>query len=282
MGVLFVLATAPVIACAQARAAAAVIPALIQIDSPRASADSSTTDSLNRNRIDEVTADIGVAPHFRSERDSLEWYSARSAAERSSGFRLVISLFDRRLWVVRGADTLRTAVIAVGMDSTLVWQETEWDFRTPRGRHTIRRKQRNPIWVPPDWHYVEAATNLGLELRQIERGRPVLLDHGRRIEVRGERISLVESDGAVVPFAREDEIIVDDVLYIPPFGTINRQIEGELGRFRLDLGGGYLLHGTPHYLSIGEAATHGCIRLDDDDIQWLYSNVPTGTRVYIY
>ena len=30
------------------------------------------------------------------------------------------------------------------------------------------------------------------------------------------------------------------------------------------------------------AAPHGCIRLRDEDIEWLYENVPVGTKVYIY
>jgi lipoprotein-anchoring transpeptidase ErfK/SrfK len=28
--------------------------------------------------------------------------------------------------------------------------------------------------------------------------------------------------------------------------------------------------------------THGCIRLYDEDIEWLYERVPVGTAVYIY
>lgn len=43
-----------------------------------------------------------------------------------------------------------------------------------------------------------------------------------------------------------------------------------------------MLHGTPHKASIGQAATHGCIRLDDDAITYLYRNVPVGTPVYIF
>ena len=43
-----------------------------------------------------------------------------------------------------------------------------------------------------------------------------------------------------------------------------------------------MLHGTPDQNSIGLAATHGCVRLRDEDIEWLYENVPVGTKVYIY
>ena len=50
----------------------------------------------------------------------------------------------------------------------------------------------------------------------------------------------------------------------------------------LDTGNGFLLHGTPHKTTIGTAATHGCIRLRDDDIEWLYDMLPVGTKIYIY
>ena len=30
------------------------------------------------------------------------------------------------------------------------------------------------------------------------------------------------------------------------------------------------------------AVTHGCMRLSDPDIEWLYRHVPVGTHVYIY
>jgi lipoprotein-anchoring transpeptidase ErfK/SrfK len=52
--------------------------------------------------------------------------------------------------------------------------------------------------------------------------------------------------------------------------------------YQLDLGEGYLLHGTPHEESIGYATTHGCVRLRGHDIEWLFANVPVGTPVYLY
>ena len=52
--------------------------------------------------------------------------------------------------------------------------------------------------------------------------------------------------------------------------------------YRLKLGDGYQLHGTPNKASIGTSATHGCVRMHDEDIEWLYNNVPIGTKVYLY
>ena len=99
----------------------------------------------------------------------------------------------------------------------------------------------------------------------------------QRIETMGMRDKIFD---VIVP--TEEEIVFDGTLFIPPVGTVNRRIEGELGRHALDTGNGILLHGTPHKESIGTAATHGCIRLDDDAILWLYEMVPVGARVYIY
>jgi L,D-transpeptidase YbiS len=62
----------------------------------------------------------------------------------------------------------------------------------------------------------------------------------------------------------------------------NRKAEGELGNYRLNLGDGYFPHGTPYKESIAMAAAHGCVRLRDERIEWLYDHVPVGTRVYIH
>ncbi len=67
----------------------------------------------------------------------------------------------------------------------------------------------------------------------------------------------------------------------PRSGSVNRRAEGELGKFKVDLGDGYLLHRTRDSTSIGTAATHGCVRLGDKDLSHLYENIPVGTPVFI-
>jgi L,D-transpeptidase ErfK/SrfK len=54
-----------------------------------------------------------------------------------------------------------------------------------------------------------------------------------------------------------------------------------LGRHWLGIGGGYGIHGTNNRWSIGRLATHGCIRLANDDIAELYARIPVGTPVRI-
>ena len=69
---------------------------------------------------------------------------------------------------------------------------------------------------------------------------------------------------------------------IPPPDDPSRLVEGDLGDYALDLGDGYLIHGTPNEASLGRPVSHGCVRLGTDDLKRLYQTVPVGTRVYIY
>jgi hypothetical protein len=203
-------------------------------------------------------------------------------AARSVGQRLVVSLRARRLWLMDGVDTLFSSPVGVGTGSTLQDGDREWEFSTPRGERAVLAKQENPVWVPPDWHYIEVARAKGLRLAELKRGTAVPLSGDRRLEVRGEQVGVVASDTTFVPLPIGTEIIFDSTLFIPPLGTEQRRIPGELGGYKLDLGDGYLLHGTRDSTAVGRAATHGCLRLRDGDIWFLYENVPVGTSVYIY
>lgn len=46
-------------------------------------------------------------------------------------------------------------------------------------------------------------------------------------------------------------------------------------------GGVYLLHGTNADFGIGMRVSSGCIRLRDNDIKWMFKNVPVGAKVNI-
>ncbi len=220
--------------------------------------------------------------HYRSRGDSVAGVLAERALARThSGMRVAVSLEDRVLHVLDGDDTLLVAAIATGMDTTITFGAKSWTFQTPRGRRTVLGKQENPVWVPPEWHYAETAKNMGLKLAHMPERGAMPIGKGRLLTVRGGKAGVIEN-GKFEELPVDEEIIFNNTLYIPPAGTANRTIDGELGRFRLALGDGYYFHGTPHEDTIGDAATHGCIRLYDEDIEWLYQHVPVGTPVYIY
>jgi lipoprotein-anchoring transpeptidase ErfK/SrfK len=232
------------------------------------------------SRTARPTSAISRRP-FISRKDSIEWIRARNKARDAKGLRVVVSLFDRALWVVNDEDTLRLAPAAVVMRSEFEYEGRKWDFNTPRGRRTVRRKEADPAWVPPDWHYAEVARDHGLKLRALPK-RGYRLSDGRRLVIRDSVVGLIIPGYEWAPLPIDEEIVFQSTLFIPPIGTKNRRIEGELGKYKLDLGDGFLLHGTPYENTIGQAATHGCVRLKAEDIEWLYNNIPVGTSVYIY
>ena len=219
--------------------------------------------------------------HLVTRKDSVASAKARRAAERSSGMRVIVSIGARRLWVVSGSDTLLDAPVAVGMGRTLAYGGRRWTFATPIGARKVLEKRSTPYWRPPDWAYAEVAREHGLKLERMRAGRPAMLGDGRQLVVRDSLVGVMMPDG-FAPLPVEEQIVFDETLYVPPLGTRNRLIEGELGTYQLDLGEGYLLHGTPHEESIGFATTHGCVRLRGHDIEWLFANVPVGTAVYLY
>jgi len=238
---------------------------------------------LTRLRGDIDKLDTNTPLSFRSPADSVEWLRARTEAARSSEFRIEISLLQRKLWVIIGPDTLLRAPAAVASGLTLDYAGRSWTFRTPRGRHSVIRKTTNPVWTPPDWLYAEVAAHHRLKLDRLTRGRDVHLGNGAVLTARGRLVGVIPpGTSEFEPLPVDEHIVFDSTLFIPPYGTENRRISGELGQFALDLGDGYMIHGTPDEKSIGRAITHGCIRLGDDDIKWLYEFIPEGTPVFIY
>jgi L,D-transpeptidase catalytic domain len=267
-------------------------PTLAETDSVRAiaqaAADSARADS---ERVVDSIASHGeiVAEskpdrvmHFDSDADSVNFETNRELAAQATGYRVIVSLFDRHLWVVNGADTLRSAPAAVAMDSTLDYAGHSWKFDTPRGKRTIRGKTNNPLWIPPDWHYAEVAKENHLALSRVPLKGVVKIANGRKLQVRNGEVGVIVPDSGWQALPLDEEVVFDDTLYMPPLGSKNRRIYGELGSYRLDMGDGYLIHGTPEESTVGDAVTHGCVRLKEEDIAWLYTNVPIGTGVYIY
>ncbi len=148
----------------------------------------------------------------------------------------------------------------------------------------VQRKDIEPAWVPPDWHFVEAAQKRNLELVRLAPGMTIPGAGGTVVTVSGGNVVTRYPDGREVPFEVKDgnEIRVGNQLIMPPFGTAQRRYLGVLGANRLYLGDGYGIHGTDVPSSIGRSVSHGCIRVRNEDIETLFRIVDVGTPVYVY
>lgn len=81
---------------------------------------------------------------------------------------------------------------------------------------------------------------------------------------------------------KPDWAFVEEGLPVPSANHPSRFEYGVLGDYSLSLGQGYLIHGTLYQRFLGLAVTHGCIRLNDDNLELVYNSLPIGSKVYIY
>jgi len=145
-------------------------------------------------------------------------------------------------------------------------------IRTPIGRFRIQSKEENPMWVPPDWHYIEQARKEGLQVVRLQRGQQI-----DDLTVSGNQVL---SNG--LPVEGGQVLVRGGAIIIPPVGTQARQFPDVLGTRRLNLGDGYALHGTQAVSQLGQSVSHGCVRLHNDDIARLYDMANVGDEVIIY
>lgn len=142
---------------------------------------------------------------------------------------LVINTTLNRFYLYAGRSMIREGVCSTGSYVRLEADDGKtWMFRTPRGKFRIQAKTEDPVWIKPDWAF-------------IEEGLPV-----------------------------------------PPENYRSRFEYGVLGDYALSLGDGYLIHGTLYQRFLGMPVTHGCVRLNDSDLEEIYHILEVGSRVYIY
>lgn len=152
------------------------------------------------------------------------------AALAPAGSYIVVDTARNRLYVRRRAQVLLAAVASTGSGTILDYPDrpgARWVFDTPRGEFMIQSKFMNPVWVKPDWAFVEE----GLE---------VPADPAQRVEA------------------------------------------GMLGDYALGFGNGFFIHGTLYTRLLGKNVTHGCVRLNDEDLRSVYRLADIGTPIMIF
>jgi L,D-transpeptidase YbiS len=81
---------------------------------------------------------------------------------------------------------------------------------------------------------------------------------------------------------KPDWAFVEEGLKVPSANHPSRFEYGVLGDYSLSIGDGYLIHGTLYQRFLGLPVTHGCIRLNDENLELVYKSLPIGSKVYIF
>jgi len=84
----------------------------------------------------------------------------KMAALQPRGVYIVVDTGENRLYVKKGSEVVRQAVVSCGSGDILQDPRGKktWVFDTPRGEYTVKSKITNPYWVKPDWAFIEEGT----------------------------------------------------------------------------------------------------------------------------
>jgi hypothetical protein len=216
---------------------------------------------------------------------------------------IMVSTSENRIYVRSNGQTIFDAVCSTGKGTTLAVDGKTMVFDTPIGKLHIKSKEADPVWVPPDWHFVEEARKNGMRVVHLNAGGSIDADTGDPVSGRSEGIwswfgsrsasrrtlrlngkTVVEDDGggSLRELPPGKPIVAGNTIVVPPVDSPQRHYTGVLGKYRLELGDGYGIHGTDEPEKLGRSVSHGCVRVGDADIERLYQIANVGDEVIIY
>jgi L,D-transpeptidase YbiS len=152
-----------------------------------------------------------------------------------------------------------------------------FDLLTPRAPYLVVNTSENRIRVMAGnklIHEGVCSTGSYVLLKAVDERQWVFFTPRGRFEILGKRVNPV--------WAKPDWAFIEEGLPVPPAGSPERFEAGVLGEYALELGDGYLIHGTLYKRMLGMPVTHGCVRLGDEDLRVVYRNLQIGSKVFIY
>lgn len=83
-------------------------------------------------------------------------------------------------------------------------------------------------------------------------------------------------------WTKPDWAFIEEGLPVPSAHHPSRYEKNVLGDYALDIGNQYMIHGTLYQRFLGQPVTHGCVRLNDADLEFVYKEMQIGSKVFIY
>ena len=147
----------------------------------------------------------------------------------------------------------------------------------PRGRYIVIDSHRNRLRVFEDGAMLlDAVCSTGS-------GTVLVHPSGKKVWTfdtpLGERRVIRKTRNPV--WSKPDWAFIEEG-FQPPKDPSLRVDTNSLGNYALYLGDGYIIHGTLFQTLLGQGVTHGCVRLGDEDLEYVYGAIPVGARVYLY
>jgi L,D-transpeptidase YbiS len=197
------------------------------------------------------------------------------------------------LWVVSGATSNRIAPRDFQPVQQPAVQE-KVDLRALQARYKVLSKQLFQLMPNQPYILVDTARNR----LYVKHQEQVVLDaiastgSGTILDKPGESNSkwifdtprgefLVKSKLTNPTWIKPDWAFIEEGLAVPQ-NAADRAEQGVLGEYALGFGRGYFIHGTLYTRLLGKNVTHGCIRLNDNDLKGVYKLARVGTPIMIF
>jgi len=164
------------------------------------------------------------------------------------GYYLVVDTESKTFLLKKGNIIIREGLCGVGKGFTARGSRS-WNFETPKGERRVVSKKTNPAWNRPEWHWQEQGRAVPDDFITFS---PSMPESERRESYR-------------ILSEREKNLV--------------RSVPGALGRYSLGLGDGYYIH---YGKGLGQAQSHGCIRVGSDDLEAIFRVLEVGDPVFIY
>jgi len=96
-----------------------------------------------------------LGPEIEALNQSVKELADQFATAFTNELYIVVNPNGNRLSLRRGQKVVLEAAISTGRNDTLTHLKRKWVFQTPRGIMSVIRKKKDPIWIKPDWAFLE-------------------------------------------------------------------------------------------------------------------------------
>jgi L,D-transpeptidase ErfK/SrfK len=130
-----------------------------------------------------------LGPGIEALNGSVQQLAEQFATAFTNELYVVVNPNGNRLSLRRGQKVVLDAAISTGKNDTLTYLRRKWVFQTPRGIMSVIRKKKDPIWIKPDWAFLEKGESIPAWSSTLRREKGVLgafmLDLGGGVMIHG-------------------------------------------------------------------------------------------------
>jgi len=101
-----------------------------------------------------------LGPEIDALNGSVKQLGEQFATAFTNELYIVVNPNGNRLSLRRGQKVVLEAAISTGKNDTLIYLKRKWVFQTPRGIMSVIRKKKDPVWLKPDWAFLEKGESI--------------------------------------------------------------------------------------------------------------------------